>query len=215
MKNTIYMDEVKVAFADISKLKKDMDVLFDQFNNNCDKLNKAEQEVLTTFQKRYKRDLINFKDIRSIRFVALKNGYKSILATAEVIDWDDLGPGWQSTVEMDAVEEGQQKTIRSRKHFIVSCAKFKIAIEKFQSEFLEAMSAAQVKKEEIEAPKVQKKQVKSQSVTSDTMFERLKKMAQRVYATVKNTVNNVIRTVKTSIEDMVVCMKRTVAAIIA
>lgn len=215
MKNKAYLEEVKIAFADISNLKEDMDALFDQFNNNRDKLSKAEQEVLTAFYKRYKRDLINFKDIRSTRFVALNNGYKSILATAEVFDWDDLGPGWQSTVEMDAVEAGEEKTIRSRKHFIVSCAEFKVAIEKFQFEFLEAMSDAQAKKEEIEAPKVQRKQVKSQSVTSDTMFERLKKMAQRVYATVKNTVNNVIRTVKTSIENMVVCMKRTVAAIIA
>lgn len=216
MRNKAYLKEIKVAFNAVRKLKGDTDTLLSKFDQNLANLSKAEKDVLERFQKHYQRDIINFKNPKTVRYNACMPGIADLIDDIENgMDWEDLGPGWQSDVDMEEVEEGRESDISCRKMSIADLAQLKVMFENFQSEFLEAMSAAQVKKEEIAAPKVQEKQTSSQSVTSDTMFERLKKMAQRVYATVKNTVSNVIETVKTSVEDMITRIKRTVATIMA
>lgn len=229
-KNLMYAKEIKIAFANVSKLKEDMDNLFAKFRENWDQVSDTEKQIIEKFEERYDRELITRPRGRHWigfdYFTPIVNGYKTLLKDFE-FDLDKELEDVRDWFDMEELNECEERGMELRREYIVDCASFKKKIEKFKSELLEALNQVQVEKVQIAKPKkatvtVNAKAVKPKRVTtkqhptsSDTILEKLKKTAQRVYATVKNTVNHFVKSVKTSIEDMIARAKRTVAAIMA
>ena len=210
MKNTIYGSEIKIAFANITELKEDLDQIFSEFRTYWDQVSTEEQAVIENFEKRYNSDLIKYK-WETHNWTGLSNSYKTIVKALD-FDTDKALEGVRNWFDMDEVNEGEKNDIQRRKGFIVACAQFKQKIEAFKSELLEALSQAQAKAAaQIAAPK--QTNVVRQKNTS--FLNRIKNTIVTVCRTVKRVVVDTVKTLKDKIMATIAAVKAQVATLTA
>ena len=213
MKDTIYGEEMKIAFATVSELKEDLDQIFTEFRTHWDQISIEEQTVVENFEKRYEQELIkrprHSNDFSY--FTTISRSYKARMDDLE-FDIDEALEGVRNWFDMDEVNDGERAGIELRKEFVIQCAQFKQKIEAFKSELLEALSQAQAKAAaQIAAPK-QTTVVKQQPVS---FLSRIKNTIVTVCRTVKRVVVNTVKTLKDKITATIAAVTAQIAALAA
>ena len=240
MKDTIYGEEMKIAFATVSELKEDLDQIFSEFRTHWDQISVEEQTVVENFEKRYEQELIKRPRHSNdfIYFTTISRSYKARMDDLE-FDIDEALEGVRNWFDMNEVNDGERAGIELRKEFVIQCAQFKQKIEAFKFELLEALSQAQASAERVQIEAAAErgsasivetgtvvginiantiaKVTKNNNIKrvvkqqSVSIVDRIKSTVQKICSAIKDTVVEV----KNTAVDIATRIKLTIAAIVA